>query len=215
MGITMRLLILGATGRTGRQLLAGALEQGHAVTALVRDMSRLDVQHPALTVREGAVTDPGAVEAAMQGQDAVLSALGSASPRELLGTELMTVSIRNVTAAMGHAGVRRIVLLSALGAGESAGFAPRSLRLVFRTAFRAIGRDKAASERILRESDLDWTVVYPPQLSDGPKTDACRHGVEMQVTGMSKVSRADTAHLMLALLDDSDSIRRSVSIAAQ
>jgi len=208
----MRLLLLGATGRTGRQILAQALQQGHAVTALVRDASRLAEGGPALTAVEGLVTDPAAVAAAMPGHDAVLCALGSANPRELLGTDLMRTSLRNLTDAMSHHGVRRIVLLSALGAGDSAAYAPLPLRLTFRTAFRAVGRDKDAAERILRGSDLDWTIVYPPRLGDGPPAGSLRHGVEMRVTGMPTVSRAGVAHLMLDLLQDAASIRTSISV---
>lgn len=208
----MRLLLLGATGRTGRELLTQALERGHQVTALVRDPSRLPTRHERLTVHAGSVTDESAVAAAVAGQDAVLSTLGSSNPRELLGTDLMARSMRTVAGAMERTQVRRIVLLSALGAGDSAPTAPGMLRLTFATALRSIGRDKAASERVLHDSALDWTVVYPPRLTDGPLTQRYRRTNGTRLHGMPAVSRADVAHLMLALLDDESSARSSVVV---
>jgi putative NADH-flavin reductase len=212
--IAMRLLILGATGRTGVHLVEQALEQGHEVTVLVRDGARLGAQRARVRLLVGEVTEPAAVMAAAAGQDAVLSVLGSRNPRELLGTDLMRRSIDNVVAAMQAGGVRRVVLLSALGAGASAPGAPVMLRLTFATLLRRIGRDKAASEELLRRSALDWTVVYPPRLTDGPATGHYRHGVDMQVSGIPSVSRGDIAHLMLALLGDESSVRASIMVAS-
>src|SRR5579864_8821548 len=96
----MRLLILGATGRTGAQLLEQALEQGHDVTVLVRDSARLGAQGAHARVLAGEVTEPAAVAEAVAGQAAVLIVLGSRRPRELLGTDLMVRSVGNVVSAM-------------------------------------------------------------------------------------------------------------------
>src|SRR6266436_2565714 len=96
----MRLLILGATGRTGGRLLEQALAEGHQVTVLVRDSRRLGAADPGLQVRVGGVSDAAAVSAAVEGQDAVLVVLGSRRPRELFGTDLMVSSVGNVVSAM-------------------------------------------------------------------------------------------------------------------
>jgi len=211
----MRLLILGATGRTGHLLLEQAVQQGHDVTVLVRDRTRLRGPATDIRVVVGGVTDPAAVARAVDGQEAVLSVLGSRRPRELLGTDLMRRSVGHVASAMQAAGVRRIVLLSALGAGQSARTAPAMLRLTFATMLRRIGRDKAESEELLRQSGLDWTVVYPPRLTDGPLTGRYRHGAELRLSGLPSVSRADIAHLMLALLSDETSMCTSVTVASE
>ena len=107
----MKLLVLGATGRTGRELLAGALRQGHEVTVLVRDPARLTAQDERLPVLVGSATDPAAVEEAVAGNDAVLCALGPTSARELAHSGLMRASVPALVSAMERGGVRRLILL--------------------------------------------------------------------------------------------------------
>ena len=195
----MKLLLLGATGRTGKQLLAQALDRGYEVTALVRSDSKIEAgKHPPrLRVRIGDVTEAAILESALDGQDAVISALGSNRLTELLGTDFITRSTRAIISAMQRRGVNRLVMLSALGVGETAALAPLLVRLVFRTVLRAVGEDKAAGEAHLQASNLDWTLVYPSQLTDGPLTGKYRSGQDLRVRGMAKISRADVAHFML------------------
>jgi putative NADH-flavin reductase len=196
------LLLLGATGLTGRQLLAQALEQGHEVTALVRDPGKLSAEHPRLRTVVGSATDPAVVDDALEGRDAVLCALGTRSPRSLISCSLMSDSMRALVPAMKRRGVSRLVLLSALGVGQSADDAPAALRAAFRTLFRQVGKDKAAAEDDLRTSDLDWTVVYPPTLTDGPPSGEYSSGQALDLKGMPKISRADVAHFMLSQLSE-------------
>lgn len=196
-----RLLVLGATGLTGRHLVEGALEQGHAVTTVVRDPERLAAAHPQLRAVTGSSTDPAVVDEATAGQDAVLCALGTRSPRSLVRCDLMRASIDALVPAMERHGVDRVVLLSALGVGESASHAPVALRLAFRTLLTQVGRDKAAAEERLRASDVDWTVVYPPALTDGPPSGDYRAGEELRLRGLPKISRADVARFMLSEID--------------
>lgn len=205
----MKLLLLGATGGTGRQLLSQALEAGHEVTALVRSPEKLTAGGR-LIVRVGDATDPASVDAAVAGQDAVLSALGVRSP---LGEELIAPSLRVVVPAMQKHGVRRLVWLSALGVGQTREQAPAMLRVPFSTVLRRIGRDKAAGEEYLRSTDLDWTLVYPPALTNGPRTGSYRSGETITVRGLPRISRADVAEFMLAQLDDAASIRRNAIVS--
>src|SRR5712692_4946670 len=114
-----RVLIVGATGGTGRLLVAQALERGYAVTALVRDSSRLQVKHPQLKVIQGDVLDYASVEAAVGGQDAVLSALGH--KRFFYPTRILSEGTRNILRAMEINGVPRLVCETSLGLGDSAG----------------------------------------------------------------------------------------------
>jgi putative NADH-flavin reductase len=210
----MRLLLLGATGRTGGELLLQALTQGHQLTALARDPGRLSVPDERVHAIAGSATDPAAIHAALEGQEAVLCSLGPRSPKALLGFDLMQETVEALIPSMQAQRVGRIVMLSALGAGQSAGHAPAAFRLMFRTLFRQVGKDKAIAEAMLEDSELDWTVVYPPSLTNGPRTGSYRHGQAIQIRGMPRISRADVAEFMLAQLTDPRYSRTSAIITS-
>src|ERR1700736_6747102 len=127
----MRLLLLGSTGRTGAELLARAATQGHDVTVVVRDPRRLDARQRPERLLSGSATDPTVLDNAVGGQEAVLCALGPRSPVELLRCELMRGSVPTLVESMERHAVARLILLSALGAGESRACAPLSSRLAF------------------------------------------------------------------------------------
>jgi uncharacterized protein YbjT (DUF2867 family) len=209
-----KLLLLGATGLTGGHLLTQALEHGHEVTALVRDPDKLPAEHAQVRVLTGSSTDPLVVDAATEGQDAVLCALGSRSPRALVSSDLMSASMRAIVPAMERHAVRRLVLLSALGVGDSARHAPPVFRIAFATLLRQVGKDKAAAEGQLRASELDWTVVYPPSLTDGPPTGDYRSGEVLDLKGVPKISRADVAAFMLAQIGDTTYSRKAAVVSS-
>ena len=209
--MTRKLLLLGATGATGRQLLAQALEQGHEITALVRNPDKLIVDTARLSTVIGDARDPASVDDALEGRDAVLCSLGSRSVKSFVSSDLMTASMQALVPAMKRRGVRRLIVQSALGVGTSAGSAPLSARLAFATALRQVGKDKARAEAYLRASDLDWTVVYPPSLTNGPLTGGYRHGHTLALKGVPNISRADVAHFMLRQLSDT-TFSRSTAI---
>src|SRR2546425_5551249 len=201
-GMKRRLLLLGATGLTGQQLLAQALEQGHDITAVVRNLDKLTTAHSRLRAVVGSSTDPAVVDDALEGRDAVLCALGTRSPKSFISCDLMTASMQALVRSMKRRGVNRVIVKSALGVGQSADRAPLSGRLAFATLLRQMGKDKAASEEYLRASGLEWTIVYPPSLTNGPATGEYRSGEALQLKGVPKISRADVAHFMLSQLDD-------------
>ena len=147
---------------------------------------------------------------AVAGQEAVLSALGVRSP---LGEELITPSLHALVPAMQEHGVRRLIWLSALGVGQTREQAPAMLWLPFSTVLRRIGRDKAGGEEYLRSTDLDWTLVYPPALTNGPRTGSYRSGETVNVRGLPRISRADVAEFMLGQLDDVAHIRRNAIVS--
>jgi putative NADH-flavin reductase len=171
-------------------------------TALARDPSKLSVHHERVHPIAGSPTDPAAILTALQGQDAVLCALGPSSPKEILSSHLMRATVDALIPSMKTQRVNRIVMLSALGAGQSASQAPAAFRLMFGTLFRQVGNDKAAAEAVLEQSDLDWTVVYAPSLTDGARTGNYKHGQALELRGMPRISRADVAEFMLAQLTD-------------
>jgi len=210
----MRILVLGATGRTGGKLVAAALAAGHDVSALVRDPERLGQEAGHLRIVTGTAEDTQAMERACAGQQAVLCALGPRSPRELWRCELMQRSIGALIPASERHGVKRIVLLSALGAGDSAKQAALPSRIAFRTVLRRVGEDKERGEEALRASDLDWTIVYPPSLTNGPASGTYRHGEDLRLSLTARISRADIAQFMLAQAQDDRYSRRGVIVGS-
>lgn len=207
-----RLLIVGATGGTGRLLLAQALERGFEVTALVRNRSRLQVDHPRLTVVQGDVLDSAAVEAAMRGQDAVLSTLGH--KRFFYPTRILSEGTRNIVRAMESQGVKRLVSVTSLGIGDSAGRLGLLYTLfVIPVILPFYFWDKARQERIIAGSGLDWVIVRPGALTNGAKRGHLRHGREAgSYLRPMPVPRADVAEFMLDQLESSTYLRAAPGV---
>ncbi|SEO80044.1 Putative NADH-flavin reductase [Actinacidiphila rubida] len=195
----MRILVLGATGLTGTEVVRRALAAGHEVTALVRDPARMRVRDPAVTVAVGEVTrDRAAVTAAAEGCGAAVSALGSGhSLRSVLAPTVMSEAVPVIVRALPDAGVGRLVFLSSLGVGESWAVTPPSLKALYKPSLSRVFADKAAGERVLRASTLDWTLVCPPMLSNGPLTGRCTAGTDLRLRGVPRISRADVADFMV------------------
>ena len=200
----MRLVVLGATGATGRLLVDQALERGHEVLAYVRRPDAL-TERPGLTVVGGELTDRPALTTALAGADAVLVAIGPTGVRGLIGADLMQRTLPVVSAAMAAAGVRRMVLLSAYGVGDTAASASPVAKLAFGTAVRSLYRDKKLAEAQLAATGLDVTTVYPTALSNSPATDSVDVrdlGTVAHVNGMPTISRAAVARAMLDAVED-------------
>jgi uncharacterized protein YbjT (DUF2867 family) len=200
----MKLLVLGATGRTGRLVVEQALAAGHTVTALVRSPEKLTASHPDLRVVTGEATDTSAVSSALEGADAVISTLGGSG-------SVIADSTRAIVAAAHEVGVTRVVVLSTfaaerdrLGAGT---------RLLTGIGMGAMLKDKIAGEDMLRRSDLDWTIAYASILTDGPANGSVSVLPEGTKRGMSqKISRADVAAWMIKAATSDRQSRRSVGI---
>lgn len=195
----MKLLIFGASGETGRELVKQALAQGHEVTAFVRGSTKLnDIQRSSLKLVEGDVADATAVERAMQGQDAVLSALDS---RSLKKNPKLVEGVRNIVQTMEKQGVRRLIYESALGVGDSR----KRINFVFRfiiipLVLRNAIADHEEKEAAIKQSQLDWVIVRPAELTNGRHTGEYRHGESMQYG--ARISRADVADFMLKQVTD-------------
>lgn len=192
-----RVLIVGATGGTGRQLVTQALELGYEVTALVRDPSRLEVVHPRLTVIQGDVLDEGSVEAAIRGQDAVLSALGH--KRYFYPTRILSEGTRNILRSMEAHGVPRLVCETSLGIGDSAGRMGLYYTLfVIPVILPFYFWDKTRQERVIAGSNVEWVIVRPGVLTNGDKLGRFRHGRHVGSFLLTvRISRADVADFML------------------
>lgn len=164
----MKLLIIGATGPTGRELVKQALGQGHEITVLVRDATKAAFAPPVRMV-VGNVLDAASLKAAVAGQDAVISALGSSPSGPFKEPTMLTDGTRNLVAAMRAAGVDRLVLITGVGAGNSKGHGPWFYNgLIQPLVLRGTYHDKTRQEQVVRDSGLDWTLVRPAILTNGP-----------------------------------------------
>jgi putative NADH-flavin reductase len=218
---TMKLTIFGATGGTGRCLTEQAIAAGHEVTVVVRDPARLGVRGPAAVPDRGGrlhvvtadVMDPAAIIPAVEGADAVLSALG---PRGSGPTTVSQDSARSIISAMQKSGVRRLVTVSGsvvTDAGEGPVMRYLAKPLTRRTLLRHVCADMRRAEDEVRHSHLDWTIMRPPRLTGKPATGTYRTALDRNLPRGYTVSRADLAACMLTLLADPATIGRHVSIA--
>lgn len=211
-GMKKRILVLGASGPTGREVVKQALDAGHEVTAFVRNPAKLAMTHDRLTVATGDVTADGpALAGAMRGKDAVISTLGVG--QSFAPHALMEHAMPRILAAMEETGVKRLVLMSAFGVGDTFDEIPVLPRLFVRTLLARIYADKEAGEKVLRRSGLDWTVVYPTGLTNGPRTENFRFGEHLPMHGLPTVSRADVAEFLIEELDDDQYVRKGVFIS--
>lgn len=208
----MKLFILGGTGGTGKQIVFQALEAGHTVTVLARDRAKAGPDHPQLRVIVGDLHNGGAALAdAMRGHDAVISAIGRGY--SFKSEHLIERTVPGILAAMKAAGVRRLLFTSALGVGPSVADAPLVAKLFFRTLLRGIYADKLIGDQLIRQSGLDWTIVQPTQMTDGPLTRSYRSGERLALRGMPRISRADTAHFLLATAADPAAIGKTLLVS--
>ena len=206
-----RLLILGATGGTGQQVVAQALEQGHEVTAFVRDPAKLRTRHERLHVTVGTLDEStGRLEQAMNGRDVVISVLGVGP--SLKSGHLIERSVPRLLAAAQSSGIGRLIFTSAIGVGDSFAEAPLFSKLVIRVLLKDIYPDKLIGENLIRKSDLDWTIVQPAALTNGPLTRRYRAGEHLRHRSFATVSRADLAHFLLSQLDDRSYSRKIVQL---
>jgi putative NADH-flavin reductase len=204
----MRILVLGATGATGILFVDAALAAGHELVAFVRNPAKL-TPRDGLTVTAGDVLDAAGLAEAIRGVDAVVSMLG---PRSLKPSGVSENSVRAIVTGAQSSGTKRVVIVSAFGVGDSSRKASWVARLTYDTMVRAIYQDKAAGERVLLASTLDWTLVYPVVLSDHPSSGALRviDLTELgHLPGMPRVPRADVAAFLVQAAASGEWSRRT------
>lgn len=222
----MKIAIFAATGGIGRLLLARALAEGHEVTAVVRRPEAVAPSPARVVAADLATAEPEALVAAVAGADAVLSALGGRSRRD---TDVATRGTAAIVGAMRATGVARIVVVSAAPIGtvpsparprpprHDPGDGPLMRYLMGPAVKAALGghyADLARMEDLLRASDLAWTIVRPPRLTNGPLTTAYRTAHGRNLPRGTAVSRQDVAHYMLHALEDPTSVGQTVGIAS-
>ena len=204
----MKLAVFGATGKTGFEIIKQALEQEHKVTAFVRDPARLAVENENLSFVTGDVFDEASVAQAIKGQDAAVCALGSS---ELTSTTVRSDGTKNIIKAMEENQVKRLVIVSAMGVGESWDTLSAINKFFFATLLKSSREDHEAQEAAVKESGLDWTIIRPSGLTDTPLTKTYSIGENM-LAKTSKISRADVAHAILKDLRENKFLQKAVTI---
>jgi uncharacterized protein YbjT (DUF2867 family) len=224
----MKLTIFAATGGIGRQILEQAIAAGHDVTAVARNPQKLPGElsrQVRVVTADLAAPDPATLRSAVEGADAVLSGLG---PRSNAEAGIATQGTQAITTAM-KAAVRRIIVVSAAPIGTvpsparpnppkhdpGDGFImAHLLNPLTKAALRKHYADLAQMEDILRDSDLDWTAIRPPRLTDKPLTGTYRTARGQNLRRGLFIPRADVAHHMLRALDQPETIRQTIGVAS-
>ncbi|NUP22990.1 MAG: SDR family oxidoreductase [Streptomyces sp.] len=203
----MKLLVLGATGPTGRHLVDLAVRSGDHVTALVRDPAGLGDLADRVTAVTGDATSPRDVSAAAAGHDVIVSALGRGNSVRADG--LFTRASEAVIGAARDTGVSRLVWLSSFGVGHTFAWSSTAQKLIYGTLLRSLYADKAIADERIRVSGLDWTVVLPTKLTHGPAQGTFLADDRLPMKGNPSISRADVAAFMHRAAHGGDWVHRS------
>jgi putative NADH-flavin reductase len=204
----MNILIVGATRGVGQRLLEQALASGHAVTALARHPQKLAVRHARLRILKGDILDADAVTAAIAGQDAVCCTIGVRTPWEQ--ATVFSEGTRNLLQAMKKTGVRRLLCVTGIGAGNIKGHGGFIYdRIFYPLLLKGVYADKDRQESLIEASDVDWTIVRPGFLTNGPLTGNYRMLTDMTGITAGRISRADVAHFILKELESNRHLRQT------
>lgn len=207
----MKVLVLGATGATGLQVVRLATERSHSVTAFVRSPERLLPFQDRIAIQQGDLLDPEQLSRVMKGHEAVLSAFGPRVPISKEDTTLLQRFAVALTGAMQHAGVRRLAVESVAFLFRNA-IAPPAY-LLGRLLFPGIVADSAAMEEVITESGLDWTIVRPPKLTDQTATGSYRVGEGHLPRFGFNISRADVADFLIKSVENPSAIHKIYGVS--
>jgi putative NADH-flavin reductase len=214
----MKILVLGITGRTGLLVAAEAIKRGHKVVGVARDPGKVNIKE--VEVVKGTPYDFDTVRKALIGCDAVISTLNIFPASDGLFSRIrtpldtMSVSIKNTVKAMGEKRIKRIVVMTALGVGDSANELPSFFRFIIKISnIKYAYADHDAQEKVLENSDLDWTVVRPVGLNDKNENLTILHNLKGVGKITSYISRNAVAHFMLDCIEDKQFIKQKPGIS--
>lgn len=210
----LKIAVIGATGRTGLEVVKQSLTAGHAVMALARSPEALNIRHPKLEIRRADVFDRASLETAFSGDvDAIVSTIGEAKISK--PTTLYSEAAENTIAAMRRLQIRRLICIASSGYVDDpqhpfyVRFLQKNLLQKF---FRYVYEDTMRMEKIVQKSELDWTIVRPPRLTNGRHTGNYRVQQEFVPKG-AKISRADLADYIVQNLTNSQTHRATFGVA--
>ncbi len=205
----MKVLVIGAAGKTGRAVVEQAIAAGHKVSAFVHSLKDYDVQN--VQVVEGDATDLKTVEKAVTGHDVVIDTIGGKTPYRT--TSLEATAASTIITAMQSKGIKKLIAVSMLGEGESKENAPIYIRLLVSTFLRGAKKDKAAMESAVKTSKLDWIIVRPAILTDDEATGDIQIFDAETDEKAHKISRKDVASFLVAQISDDKYLHQAVTIA--
>jgi uncharacterized protein YbjT (DUF2867 family) len=210
----MNILVVGASKGTGAACVTSALARGHRVTAFARTPEKLDLVHEHLTKVAGSFFDPESIERAVAGQEAVIVTASSSSLSDFKKTpDYFSRGTKCCIDAMKKHGVRRLVILSALGVGESREAMGILLRvLMVDGILKPAYRDHDVQERLTRESGLDWTIARPTRLTNGPARGKYARSERANAKVPSSISRGDVADFMVDACTSRDTIGKVIQL---
>jgi putative NADH-flavin reductase len=205
--------VLGANGGIGRQTVEAALKAGHNVTAIVRTPGNLDLKHPNLQIVKGDVMKPDTLEEHLTNQDAVVSAIGKTSFKS---TTLYSQGNKNIIDVMKKNGATRVFFISASGLDVNP---THSLIVRFATKYilqkllTNMYADLEVMESLVKKSDIKWTIMRPPKLTDKSATGNYRIAINEMLNNGLSISRADVAHFMINNITNETIYKKTVEIA--
>lgn len=209
----MKVLVIGGTRGIGREVVAAAHAAGHELTLLARNAERISLSVTGVRVVVGDAGDADDMDRAVAGQDAVVWTVGVGPTRRPV--HLFSRSTQFLLAAMAKHGVRRLICVTGIGAGDSRGhggfFYDRILQPLF---MGTVYEDKDRQEALLRASDVDWTIVRPGALTNGPATGLVRALTNLEGVTAGKVSRADVAGFIVEHLATGDFRKTAVLLTS-
>jgi putative NADH-flavin reductase len=205
-GLDMKMVVLGATGGTGLEIVRQAMERGHGVTALVRSPEKLHAYAGSITIKQGSPLNARELEEILGGQDCVLSAFGPRVPIAKTEHHLLRDFATALTTAMMRAGTKRVIVESTAFLFKDSVIPPTYL--FGRLLFPSVVADATGMEQIFKQSELNYTLVRPPRLTDGPHTGNYRVREGHQPRFGFSISRADVADCLLKVLDDPQTIKK-------
>lgn len=208
------ILIIGASHGIGLETVRQALAAGHEVRALARSANSLPLEHARLQKIQGSALDRACIEAALAGVDAVIQALGIRPVEMFKPVHLFSEATRVLIAGMQARGVRRLVVVTGFGAGESAAAIRPLQRVPFRLVFGRAYADKSEQERLVKESGLDWTIARPGILTNGARTGRCQVLLAPRQWRNGMVTRADVAAFLVRQVGNRDCIGQAPVLVA-
>jgi putative NADH-flavin reductase len=212
----MKVSIFGATGFSGQGILAEALKQGHKVTILVRDTSKVQIKHQNLTIVEGNVLNPQTVASVLHHQEAVIQCLGVSGKGDGKPTTFISDATKVIVDEMQKQQIKRLIAMSNVGAGNSIAFQPwfftKIILPYFMKWLKVIIEDKNRMEPIIMNSNLDWTIVRCPNIVDKPAKGRCNATLDGKGLKLS-ITLSDLSKFMVDQLKQTVFIKQAPSVS--
>ncbi len=207
----MNILIFGATGKTGRELLIQGLKKEHHITAFVRNPHGLSLPDRKLTVIQGDISNEKHLEKVMKGQHVVMSVLGNKTSNALWKPNtVISDATECIISAMKKQKVKRLLFVTSFGVNEEV-FLPE--KILLRTVLKNLFADIPRQEMLIKQSGLDWTIVHPARLVTTPWTGIYKRGEHLPIDPYSKIGRSDVADFLLKSISNPELIKKTVTIS--